>query len=144
MNPQPHILIVDDDQGIRDLLSQFLQQHDYRTTAVGDGNAMFKTLANSHFDIVILDIMLPQRDGIQLCQDIRKTSHIPIIMLTAMTEDIERIIGLEMGADDYLGKPFNPRELLARIKAILRRTQGAAATSEHAFVPQVQTNYYFC
>lgn len=133
MSKQSHILIVDDDQGIRDLLSRFLQKHDYRITTVADGDEMFNAMEQHDFDLVILDIMLPKRDGIQLCQEIRKTSKVGIIMLTAMTEDIERIIGLEMGADDYLGKPFNPRELLARIKAILRRTNdpGSDAETQH-------------
>jgi two-component system OmpR family response regulator len=122
----PHLLIVDDDREIRDLLSRFLVKHGYRVDAAADGRAMDRLLANGRFDLVVLDIMLPGEDGLALCRRLRVESRIPIIMLTALSEDTERIIGLEMGADDYLAKPFNPRELLARIKAVLRRAGGRA------------------
>ena len=121
-----HILVVDDDKGIRDLLGKFLQQHGYQITLAQNGEEMKAKLVEQNFNLIILDIMMPGDDGISLCRQLRATSSIPIIMLTAISEDVERILGLEMGADDYLSKPFNPRELLARIKAILRRSQQTA------------------
>ena len=121
------ILIVDDDREIRDLLSQFLQKHGYQTDAVADGQAMHCQLAQAAYDLIVLDLMLPKEDGLTLCRQLRTSSIIPIIMLTAIGEDMDRIVGLEMGADDYVTKPFNPRELLARIKAVLRRHDYAQA-----------------
>lgn len=118
-----HILVVDDDQDIRDLLGQFLQKHSYKTSLAQDGIEMFAILEKEPtVDLIILDIMLPGDDGMTLCRKLRSDSQIPIIMLTAISEEVERILGLELGADDYLSKPFNPRELLARIKAIMRRS----------------------
>lgn len=122
MNTIPNILIVDDDAGIRDLLGQFLQKHGFETLLAKDGDQMWSLFTKSSIDMIILDIMMPGKDGVTLCKEIRQKSQVPIIMLTAISEDIDRIIGLEMGADDYLSKPFNPRELLARMKAILRRS----------------------
>lgn len=122
-----HVLVVDDDREIRDLLGRFLTKHGYRVTAVQDGKEMRRALTDWRIDLVILDLMLPGEDGLSLCRDLRAKSQIPIVMLTMMGEETDRIIGLEMGADDYLPKPFNPRELLARIKAVLRRAQGAPA-----------------
>ncbi len=121
-----HVLVVDDDREIRDLLGRFLTKHGYRVTAVQDGKDMRRALADWHIDLVILDLMLPGEDGLSLCRGLRAQSRIPIIMLTMMGEETDRIVGLEMGADDYLPKPFNPRELLARIKAVLRRAPYAA------------------
>lgn len=118
----PHLLIVDDDREIRDLLSRFLTRHGYRVTTAQDGREMKKALADWSIDLVVLDLMLPGTDGLTLCRDLRSRSEIPVIMLTAMGEETDRIVGLEMGADDYLPKPFNPRELLARVKAVLRRS----------------------
>ncbi|MEQ5773979.1 MULTISPECIES: response regulator [unclassified Thalassospira] len=120
---EPHILVVDDDQEIQKLLKKFLMQHGYRMTTVSDGTEMRKALRDWNIDLLILDIMLPGEDGFALCRDVRRTSKIPIIMLTAVGEDTDRILGLELGADDYLTKPFNPRELLARIRAIFRRAE---------------------
>jgi len=122
-----HVLVVDDDREIRDLLGRFLTKHGYRVTTVPDGKEMRRALADWRIDMVVLDLMLPGEDGLALCRDLRATSQIPVIMLTMMGEETDRIIGLEMGADDYLPKPFNPRELLARMKAVLRRAQGAPA-----------------
>ena len=119
----PHILVVDDDREIRDLLRKFLAKHDCRVTVAADGKEMKRALSDWSIDAVVLDLMLPGASGLNLCQEIRSTSDVPIIMLTAMGEETDRIVGLEMGADDYLPKPFNPRELLARIRAVLRRTQ---------------------
>ena len=125
METSPHVLVVDDDREIRDLLARFLSTHGYRVTAAADGRAMRKALADWRIDLVVLDLMLPGEDGLALCRRLRGQSDVPVIMLTAMGEDIDRIIGLEIGADDYVPKPFNPRELVARIKAVLRR-RGAA------------------
>jgi two-component system, OmpR family, response regulator len=120
--PKPHILIVDDDTEIRELLSRFLSKHDFRVTTAKDGRDMQQALQDWKIDLIVLDLMMPGDDGLTLCRQVRADSDIPIIMLTAMGEDVDRIIGLEVGADDYIPKPFNPRELAARIKAVLRRT----------------------
>jgi two-component system OmpR family response regulator len=124
--PKPHILIVDDDTEIRDLLSRFLSKHDFRVTTAKDGREMRQAMADWSFDLIVLDLMMPGEDGLSLCRHVRSESDIPIIMLTAMGEDVDRIIGLEVGADDYVPKPFNPRELAARIKAVLRRSSSSA------------------
>jgi len=123
MTTPEHILIVDDDAEIRSLLGDYLQKNSYRTTAVAEGKGMLAALDNGRVDLIVLDLMLPGGDGLVLCRNLRARSDIPVIMLTARGEDMDRILGLEMGADDYLPKPFNPRELLARIKSILRRTK---------------------
>ncbi|CAG8999034.1 MAG: Transcriptional regulatory protein OmpR [Candidatus Celerinatantimonas neptuna] len=115
------ILVVDDHKDIRDLLQRFLNQHGLSVTTAADGNEMYENMAAQHFDLLILDLMLPGKDGITLCRELRATTNLPIIMLTALSEDVDRIVGLEVGADDYVPKPFNPRELLARIKSVLRR-----------------------
>jgi len=125
MSERPHVLIVDDDREIRGLLAQYLEKHDFRTTAVADGREMRRTLERAHVDLLVLDLMLPGEDGLSLCRELRSRSQLPIIMLTARGEDVDRIVGLELGADDYVAKPFNPRELLGRIKAVLRRSAHA-------------------
>jgi two-component system OmpR family response regulator len=117
-----HILVVDDDREIGALLSKFLARHDYRVTVATNGKAMFEALTGATVDLVILDLMLPGEDGLSHCRRLRQESAVPVIMLTAMHSDVDRIVGLEIGADDYLTKPFNSRELLARIRAVLRRT----------------------
>ncbi len=122
MDPAPHILVVDDHHEIRDLLGKYLSKNGYRVSLADGGKAMKKTLAASAVDLVVLDVMMPGEDGLALCRHLRETTDLPIIMLTAMAEDTDRVVGLEMGADDYVTKPFNPRELLARIKAVLRRS----------------------
>lgn len=122
MENSGHILVVDDDPEIRELLAHFLSQHGYSAATAADGIAMDEALAEQAADLVVLDLMLPGEDGLSLCRRLRSESSLPIIMLTAVSEDTDRIVGLEMGADDYLVKPFNPRELLARIKAVLRRS----------------------
>jgi len=121
MDGSPHLLVVDDDREIRDLLARFLSKHGYRVTGAKDGREARRILADARIELVILDVMMPGEDGLGLCRALRATAATPIIMLTAMGEETDRIVGLEMGADDYLPKPFNPRELLARIKAVLRR-----------------------
>jgi len=127
MPATPHILIVDDHREIRDLVSRALAKEGFRVSAAADGQAMRKTLADSRIDLIVLDLMLPGEDGLSLCRSIRSESSIPIIMLTAKGDEIDRVIGLEMGADDYLPKPFGSRELIARIKAVLRRSQDKVA-----------------
>ena len=125
MEPQPRILIVDDDRDIRTLLAEQLESHGFTTFLAEDGRAMRRTLDREPIDLVVLDLSLPREDGLTLCRDLRAKSSLPVIMLTARGEPIDRILGLEMGADDYVPKPFEPRELVARIKNVLRRHQGA-------------------
>jgi two-component system OmpR family response regulator len=123
MSHQDQIVVVDDDAETRDLLQQYLQKQGYRVTTAADGKGLWKALDKASPDLVVLDVMLPGQDGLELCRDLRSRSDIPVIMLTARGEETDRIVGLEMGADDYLAKPFNPRELLARIKSVLRRAR---------------------
>jgi len=122
-----HVLIVDDDHRIRAMLARFLTDHGMRVSQASDGREMFAICENARIDVIVLDIMMPGEDGLSLCRRMRAQSPVPIILLTAMTGDTDRIIGLEIGADDYVVKPFNPRELLARIRAVTRRL-GAAST----------------
>jgi two-component system, OmpR family, response regulator len=117
----PHLLIVDDDKELCSLLSKFLSRHGYRVSVAHNGGEMASILEASRVNLVILDLMLPGEDGLVLCRRLRATSTLPIIMLTAISDETDRIIGLEMGADDYLAKVPNPRELLARVRAVLRR-----------------------
>lgn len=124
MDSSPHIVVVDDHKDIRELVTRYLGEHGYRVSSVENGRALVKLLEASAPDLIVLDIMMPGADGLALCRELRAGNRlVPIIFLTAMAEDTDRIVGLEMGADDYLTKPFNPRELLARIKAVLRRAQ---------------------
>jgi two-component system OmpR family response regulator len=118
----PHVLIVDDDREIRRLVGRFLTENGLRATAVGDAVEADAALAGGAFDLVVLDLMLPGEDGLSFARRLRQRDKLPILMLTARGEDTDRIVGLEIGADDYLAKPFNPRELLARIRAVLRRS----------------------
>lgn len=133
----PHLLIVDDDKEICALLSKFLAEYGYRVSVAADGEAMMQILGNARVDLVVLDIMLPGKDGLSLCRDLRSRGRLPIIMLTAIGDETDRIVGLEMGADDYVAKPFGPRELLARIRAVLRRAAvpvpGAPPGAGHVF-----------
>ena len=115
---------MDDDRDIRTLLAEQLEAHGFTTFLAEDGRAMRRTLEREAVDLVVLDLSLPREDGLTLCRDLRAKSSLPVIMLTARSEVIDRILGLEMGADDYLSKPFEPRELIARIKNVLRRHQG--------------------
>lgn len=123
METPAHILIVDDDREISTLLAEYLEKNGYKTSTAGDGKAMWKALDDAHIDLIVLDLNLPGDDGLTLCRNLRSRSSIPVIMLTARGEPLDRILGLEMGADDYLPKPFEPRELFARIRSVLRRTQ---------------------
>lgn len=131
--PEAKLLIVDDDLKLRTLLLRYLTQQDFAAQALPDGTQLDRLLMRERFDLLILDIMLPGEDGLTICRRLRGTGNdIPIVMLTARGDDIDRIIGLELGADDYLPKPYNPRELVARVRAVLRRrlaiTPGAPAT----------------
>lgn len=126
----PHVrtlLLVEDDREIRSLLTDFLTREGYGVLAAEDGVAMDRLLATTRPDLVVLDLMLPGEDGLSICRRLRARGGLPILMLTAKGDDVDRIVGLEMGADDYLPKPFNPRELLARIRAVLRRSDGGLA-----------------
>ena len=116
------ILVVDDDGQILQLVARFLRSNGFAVHTARDGHEMMNRLGDSHIDLIVLDLMLPGRNGLDLCEELRKSSALPIVMLTAKGDDVDRITGLEVGADDYLAKPFNPRELLARVNAVLRRT----------------------
>jgi two-component system OmpR family response regulator len=124
---QRTLLIVEDDREIRALLSDFLAREGFDVLAAADGPAMDRIIATARPDLVVLDLMLPGEDGLSICRRLRARGGLPILMLTAKGEEIDRILGLEMGADDYLPKPFNPRELLARIRAVLRRAEAGLA-----------------
>lgn len=130
MDQAPHILVVDDDTGIRDLLCEYLGQQGYRVDTARDGKEMDERLARARPALVVMDLMLPGDDGLALTRRIKSTLGCPVIMLSARGEDIDRIVGLEVGADDYLPKPFNPRELLARIRAVLRRGAESAVNAQ--------------
>ena len=121
MKSDPHILIVDDDKDIRDLLQEFFQKRGLRASVAADGVEMEAAMRRAQIDLIVLDVMLPGKSGLELCRELRARYPTPIIMLTAVTETTDRVVGLEMGADDYVPKPFDPRELLARIRAVLRR-----------------------
>ena len=123
MSIHRHILIVDDDAELRQMVADYLNDYELRVTGVADGAAMREALAREVVDLVLLDLKLTEEDGMNLARELRETSSVPIIILTGRKDDVDRIMGLELGADDYLTKPFNLRELLARIRAILRRTQ---------------------
>jgi two-component system OmpR family response regulator len=123
----PHLLLVDDDEDILSLLTSFFRKHSHATTVATNGAAMFAAIEKESIDLVILDVMLREEDGFSLCRRLRANSSVPVIMLTAMADHTDRVVGLELGADDYLTKPFDQRELLARVKAVLRRTAEKAA-----------------
>ncbi|OBX35712.1 transcriptional regulatory protein OmpR [Halomonas elongata] len=124
--PAATLVVVDDDPEIRDLLADYLTRHGYRALMAEDAEALRALLATERPDLLVVDLMLPGDDGFAICREVRRDSEVPIIMLTASPDETDRILGLELGADDYLGKPFNPRELLARVKAVLRRCRPAA------------------
>lgn len=123
--PQAHILVVDDDAQIRQLAAKLLREHGHRVAVACDGREMWQVLDTAAIDLVLLDIMLPGGNGLDLCRELRARTPVSIIMVTALGTDTDRIVGLEIGADDYLAKPFNPRELLARVNAVLRRAKAA-------------------
>jgi two-component system OmpR family response regulator len=135
----PHILVVDDDEDILSLLTGFFRKHGHAVSVATDGAAMFEALESEQIDLVILDVMLQGEDGFSLCRRLRAASRVPVIMLTAMADHADRIVGLEIGADDYLVKPFDARELLARVKAVLRRTVEAPAVAASTDIRPVLT-----
>ncbi|WP_207482964.1 response regulator [Arenibaculum pallidiluteum] len=118
-----HVLLIDDHRDIRETLTRYLERHGLRVTAAEDAAACRRVLRTTAPDLVVLDIMMPGEDGLSLCRHLRETTDVPVIFLTALGESTDRVVGLEMGADDYVAKPFEPRELLARIKAVLRRSR---------------------
>ncbi len=132
MTAPTHILVVDDDPEIRTLLARYLDSQGFRVSVAADRRECEARIADSNPDLVVLDVMLPDGSGLDICRSLQERRGIPVILLTALKEDVDRIIGLEIGADDYLGKPFNPRELTARIKAVLRRAAGAEVTTAEA------------
>ena len=123
MEKQDHILVVDDDAETRALLQEYFGKNGFRVSAAPDGKGMRAAMSAASPDVVVLDLMLPGEDGLSLCRDLRARGDVPVIMLTARGEETDRIVGLELGADDYVPKPFNPRELLARVKSVLRRAR---------------------
>lgn len=125
MSKPPHILVVDDHREIRDAVTRYLEKNGMRATSARDAVDMDAKLANGKYDLIVLDVMMPGEDGLSVCRRLSASGSVPILMLTALGEETDRIVGLEIGADDYLAKPFNPRELVARIKAILRRSTKA-------------------
>ncbi len=127
MDLATHILIVDDDAGIRTLISSFLDKHGYRTDTAADPHEMREKLQRRRYDLIVLDVMMPREDGLSALRQLQHDDAPPVIMLSAVGSDIDRIVGLEMGAEDYLAKPCNPRELLARIRTVLRRREGKVA-----------------
>ncbi|MBA4697078.1 MAG: response regulator transcription factor [Legionella sp.] len=122
-----NLLIVDDDKELTDLLVRYLEPEGFKVTCVHDGDSAIKKILSERFDVVVLDVMLPKSNGLDVLKSIREQGDTPVLMLTARGEDVDRIVGLEIGADDYLPKPCNPRELVARLRAILRRTQKTVA-----------------
>src|SRR5271157_852234 len=125
----PHVLAIDDDAGMRQLIADYLGEHDLRVTTVATGSAMEKVLAEQAIDVVVLDLRLAGEDGMQIAKKLRETSEIPIIIVSGRKDEADRVMGLELGADDYLTKPFSPRELLARVRAVLRRYKTAREIS---------------
>ncbi len=123
----PHILVVDDDADIRQLIAEYLGEFNLRVSVARDGQSMQKAMAQNVVDLILLDLKLPDDDGMEIARELRARSNIPIIILTSRKDDVDRIMGLELGADDYLTKPFNPRELLARVRTVLRRAQAHPA-----------------
>ncbi|MCV6548411.1 MAG: response regulator [Cohaesibacter sp.] len=130
MDSSAHILVVDDHHEIRDLLSKYLSRNGFRVSEADGGQKMRQVLKTAAIDLIVLDVMMPGEDGLTLCRHVRESENIPVILLTALGEETDRIVGLEIGADDYVTKPFNPRELLARVKSVLRRSQSVPPTHQ--------------
>jgi two-component system OmpR family response regulator len=146
MNPRPSILIVDDHQSITDPLSTYMRRFDFEVEAVADGKAMRERLAQRSFSLIVLDLMLPGEGGLSLCRYVTEHLGIPVILLTAVSEQADRVAGLEVGADDYVTKPFDPRELVARVRSVLRRSTRAvrvAAQSGAASTPERVQRFAF-
>ena len=129
-NLQPHVLALDDDPAIRELIADYLPENELRVTAVATGRELAEAMARDTFDMVVLDLRLPGEDGMSIARRLREASQIPILMLTGRIDEADRVMGLELGADDYLTKPFSPRELLARIRALVRRAKAQATVAD--------------
>jgi two-component system, OmpR family, response regulator BaeR len=125
-----NILVVEDEIELGEILCEYLTVENFNATLISDGDAALEKILTEHWDLILLDLMLPKRDGISICQEVRKKSQVPIIITTAKVEEIDRLVGLEVGADDYICKPFSPREVVARVKAVLRRTQMSEQASD--------------
>ena len=132
MERTPHILVVDDHREIRELLAKYFAKNGFRVSVANGGGEMRQVLRAGAVDLVVLDIMMPGEDGLTLCRQLRQSSDVPVVLLTAVSEETDRIVGLELGADDYVTKPFNPRELLARVRAILRRASAPPKPADEA------------
>jgi two-component system, OmpR family, response regulator len=130
-----HILVVDDDESIRSLIHEYMTENGYRVTTASNGTEMQGALGHEDVDLIVLDVKMPGEDGFSLARAVRKNSDVPIVMLTGQTHEVDRVLGLELGADDYLTKPFSPRELLARIKAVLRRYDAGSKEDEVPAAP---------
>ncbi|MEH0296158.1 response regulator [Agrobacterium sp. CCNWLW71] len=138
MQAAPHIVVVDDHSDIRDLVGQYLERHGYRVSLADGGSMLRKIIETDPAELIVLDVMMPGEDGLSICRQLRVSTNVPVLFLTAMTDDTDRIIGLELGADDYLVKPFNPRELLARVRAVLRRAVSAAHCQQPDFAKKIR------
>lgn len=134
-----HVLIVEDEAKIASLLEDYLVQSGFEAAVIHDGSEVDDWLDNNSTDLMLLDLMLPGKTGVDICKDVRKESSLPIIMITAKVEEIDRLLGLELGADDYICKPFSPREVVARVKAVLRRTQSTENLSDKGLVLDTDT-----
>ncbi len=138
------ILVLDDDVRLRELLKRYFNEHGFRVEAVPDASALDRIMARECFDLLVLDLMLPREDGLSICRRLRAAANnIPIIILSAKGDDVDRILGLEMGADDYLSKPFSPRELLARVRAVLKRKPASTLPGAPGALPGGQTRVQF-
>ena len=136
------ILIVEDEPELGAIVQDYLRAQDFATLLLSDGELALQKILHEHWDLILLDLMLPGKDGLSVCKDVRKVSQVPIIMMTARVEEIDRLLGLELGADDYICKPYSPRELVARVKAVLRRAQPAEG-DKHFYLDQTTMSVNF-
>jgi len=134
-----HILIVEDEVKLATLLQDYLVQSGFSVAVLNEGTAVEKWLATNQTNLVLLDLMLPGKDGMEICKDIRKTSSLPVIIITAKVDEIDRLLGLELGADDYICKPFSPREVVARVRAVLRRSDGSNKPADRGLILDIDT-----
>jgi len=134
-----HILIVEDEVKLATLLQDYLVQSGFSVAVLNEGTAVEKWLATNQTNLVLLDLMLPGKDGMEICKDIRKTSSLPVIIITAKVDEIDRLLGLELGADDYICKPFSPREVVARVRAVLRRSDGSSKPADRGLILDIDT-----
>jgi two-component system response regulator BaeR len=135
------ILIIEDEADLAEVLQDYLQHHHYDAQIINDGAQVMRALQDYRPDLILLDLMLPNKDGLAICREIRAQSNVPIIMVTAKVEEIDRLLGLELGADDYICKPYSPREVIARVKAVLRRTLSDETASQPEYTRTTDTNH---